>query len=113
MEQDKAKTDMVEQWVPNQMEHDEVTKGDAPVMRSKVDDLSVWQSVRQYKVIGVVAMAAAFSASMDGYRGFFMPSFSSTNGDRVDDMSGQKSTLTEVSRPIKVSFVSSQALEQR
>ena len=50
---------------------DVITKGNVPVMRSKVDDLSIWQSVRRYKVIGMVAMAAAFSASLDGYRKFY------------------------------------------
>ncbi|OKL57743.1 hypothetical protein UA08_06925 [Talaromyces atroroseus] len=68
MEQDKAQTDMVEQWVPNEIHQAEVVKGDSPVVRSEVDDLSVWQSIRQYKVIGMVAMTAAFSASMDGYQ---------------------------------------------
>lgn len=37
-------------------------------MRSKSDDLSVWQSMMKYKFVGVVAMSAAFSASLDGYR---------------------------------------------
>lgn len=37
-------------------------------MRSKVDDLAVWQSVKQFKIVSLVAMAAAFSASLDGYR---------------------------------------------
>ena len=43
-------------------------KGGAPLMRAKADDLSVWQSVRRYKVVGLIAMAAAFCASLDGYR---------------------------------------------
>jgi len=40
----------------------------APVMRAVADDLSVWQSMRKYKRVGVIAMAAAFCASLDGYR---------------------------------------------
>lgn len=37
-------------------------------MRSKSDDASVWQSMMKHKVVGAVAMAAAFSASLDGYQ---------------------------------------------
>ncbi|KAM0275909.1 hypothetical protein ACHAQH_007296 [Verticillium albo-atrum] len=37
-------------------------------MRAKSDDLSVWQTVRLYKLAGVIAMAGAFSASLDGYQ---------------------------------------------
>ncbi|KAJ9156600.1 General alpha-glucoside permease [Pleurostoma richardsiae] len=37
-------------------------------MRSKEDDLSVWQSVRRYKTVGILAMTAAFCASLDGYQ---------------------------------------------
>ncbi len=37
-------------------------------MRSKLDDLSVWESVKRQKLITIVAMSAAFSASLDGYR---------------------------------------------
>ncbi|KAM5354076.1 hypothetical protein ACJ41O_000726 [Fusarium nematophilum] len=39
-----------------------------PVMRSKFDDLSVWQSMRRYKHVGLIAMTAAFCASLDGYQ---------------------------------------------
>ncbi|KAJ5820027.1 hypothetical protein N7474_005618 [Penicillium riverlandense] len=39
-----------------------------PVMRAKVDDFTVWQSVKQFKLVSLVAMAAAFSASLDGYQ---------------------------------------------
>jgi hypothetical protein len=45
-----------------------ISKGGAPVMRSKADDLSIWQSIGRYKVVGLISMAAAFSASLDGYR---------------------------------------------
>ncbi|KAL4865321.1 hypothetical protein BDV12DRAFT_211105 [Aspergillus spectabilis] len=37
-------------------------------MRSKLDDLSIWESVRRFKIITSVAMLAAFSASLDGYQ---------------------------------------------
>ncbi|KAJ5083309.1 hypothetical protein N7456_012736 [Penicillium angulare] len=38
------------------------------VLRSKADELSVWQTARQFKVISMVAMVASFSASLDGYQ---------------------------------------------
>lgn len=44
------------------------TKGGMLVMRSQEDDLSIWQSVRRYWRVGYIAMLAAFSASLDGYR---------------------------------------------
>ena len=49
-------------------EHDEVMKPGAPQMRSKDDDLGIWETVKQYKLITAVAMAGAFAASLDGYR---------------------------------------------
>jgi SP family general alpha glucoside:H+ symporter-like MFS transporter len=39
-----------------------------PAMRSKSDDLTVWEAVKRYKLVTLVAMGAAFSASLDGYR---------------------------------------------
>lgn len=44
------------------------SRGEVPVMRSKADDLTVWQSVRRYRNVGYIAMLAAFCASLDGYR---------------------------------------------
>jgi len=38
------------------------------VMRSKSDDLSVWDAVKRYKLVTAVAMSAAFCASLDGYQ---------------------------------------------
>ena len=38
------------------------------VMRAKSDDLTVWQTAKQYKLVTLLAMSAAFSASLDGYR---------------------------------------------
>jgi sugar porter (SP) family MFS transporter len=46
----------------------EVSKGEAPQMRLKSDDLGIWESVGRYRLISAVAMAAAFSASLDGYQ---------------------------------------------
>ena len=50
----KAQTDAVE------------NTADGLVMRSKLDDLSVWRGVRKFWRVGVIAMLAAFSASLDG-----------------------------------------------
>lgn len=43
-------------------------KGGDPVMRSREDDLSVWQCALRFKRVSLIAMVAAFSASLDGYR---------------------------------------------
>lgn len=45
-----------------------VNNEEGPVLRAASDDLSVWQSVRRFKRVGYIAMAAAFCASLDGYR---------------------------------------------
>ncbi|KAI0483399.1 general substrate transporter [Xylariaceae sp. FL0804] len=39
-----------------------------PVLRSRLDDLTVWQSAKQYRLVTALAMGAAFSASLDGYQ---------------------------------------------
>lgn len=44
-----------------------VKNGD-PVMRSREDDLSVWQCALRFKKVSLIAMIAAFTASLDGYR---------------------------------------------
>lgn len=36
--------------------------------RTHADELSIWQSLRQNKLLALIAMAAAFSASLEGYR---------------------------------------------
>ncbi|TVY24802.1 General alpha-glucoside permease [Lachnellula hyalina] len=66
----KADAEMIEHTaVEQELEmHIPNPKGGAPLMRSKADELSVWQSVRVYKRVGVIAMLAAFSASLDGYQ---------------------------------------------
>lgn len=51
-----------------QQRQDPVTQDDGPVLRAASDDLSIWQSVRRFKKVGYIAMAAAFCASLDGYR---------------------------------------------
>lgn len=58
------------QPLPDMNNDETVTKAYVQPTRSKVDDISVWQSIQRYKVVGFVAMAAAFSASLDGYRKF-------------------------------------------
>ncbi|KAJ5669429.1 hypothetical protein N7462_010499 [Penicillium macrosclerotiorum] len=39
-----------------------------PVMRSREDDLSVWRCALRFKKLSLIAMIAAFSASLDGYQ---------------------------------------------
>ncbi|KAE8372412.1 general substrate transporter [Aspergillus bertholletiae] len=67
-EPNNSKNEALEQPAVEENEHCTTSKGGAPVMRSKEDDLSVWQTVRRYKFVSVVAMAAAFSAALDGYQ---------------------------------------------
>jgi MFS transporter, SP family, general alpha glucoside:H+ symporter len=43
-------------------------KGCGPVMRSKEDELTVWQSAVRHRVVGCIAMTASFCAALDGYR---------------------------------------------
>lgn len=45
-----------------------LVKDGEPVMRSREDDLSVWQCALRFKRVSLIAMVAAFSASLDGYR---------------------------------------------
>jgi hypothetical protein len=56
----------------NQMEMVEnsaIVPGDgALAMRAKADDLSVLQSMRKYKRVGIIAIVASFCAALDGYR---------------------------------------------
>jgi hypothetical protein len=42
--------------------------GPGPVMRTREDDLGVWETLQRYKLIAFVGMCAAFTATLDGYR---------------------------------------------
>lgn len=61
-------------------QHDAVeSKGDdrhatQAIMKSSLDRLSVFQAMRVYKRVVLIAMMAAFSASLDGYRMFILQS---------------------------------------
>lgn len=68
MESSKPTSDGIEHAIPTKEMEARIEKGATPIMRTKEDDLSVWQSVRRYKWVSVLAMLAAFSASLDGYR---------------------------------------------
>ncbi len=65
-QQDKRDIQMVERTTTN--DDQMPTKDENPLMRSKADDLSVWQTVTRFKRVGFMAMAAAFCAALDGYR---------------------------------------------
>jgi SP family general alpha glucoside:H+ symporter-like MFS transporter len=71
-QQEKGNIEMVENRTTAEEMPPQDSKGGAPLMRSKADELSVWQSVRLYKRVGVIAMIAAFAASLDGYRMAFL-----------------------------------------
>ncbi|KAJ5205098.1 uncharacterized protein N7498_005977 [Penicillium cinerascens] len=67
MDPTKTGSEMIEHAAPKQQPTTS-TKTDGPVMRSRTDGLSVWQCARRFKLVSLVAMAAAFSASLDGYQ---------------------------------------------
>lgn len=66
MEEPKYTSEIIEDAQVENIVEDEPSK--QPIMRAKSDDLSVWQTLRHFKSISLVAMAASFSASLDGYR---------------------------------------------
>ncbi|KAJ5871638.1 uncharacterized protein N7529_003991 [Penicillium soppii] len=62
----KANTDIIEDATSD---HGDVpVKNTGPIMRSREDDLGIWQCVKRFKTVSWIAMAAAFSASLDGYQ---------------------------------------------
>ncbi|RAH70519.1 general substrate transporter [Aspergillus aculeatinus CBS 121060] len=66
MEQEKIEIERVEH-LPTEQQYASTEKGQ-PLMRSELDDLSVWESLGRYRFVTMIAMAAAFSASLDGYQ---------------------------------------------
>jgi SP family general alpha glucoside:H+ symporter-like MFS transporter len=76
-QQEKGNIEMVENSTTAEEMQPPDSKGGAPLMRSKADDLSVWQCVWLYKRVGVISMIAAFAASLDGYRKAFLSCWSS------------------------------------
>lgn len=68
MEPSKPMSENIEHAITTKEMETQIEKGKTPVMRTKEDDLGVWQSVRRYKWVSTLAMIAAFSASLDGYR---------------------------------------------
>lgn len=63
---EKPETERVEETTT--VDKDEANSKGQPLMRSELDNLSIWESLRRYKVVTTIAMVAAFSASLDGYR---------------------------------------------
>lgn len=57
---------------PDQL-HRSITEDEPAQMRSQEDDVSVWESIKQHKLLTLVAMSTAFSASLDGYRKLLQP----------------------------------------
>ena len=51
-------------------------KGQPVLMKSVLDKVGVWQAVKTYKRVSLICMAAAFSASLDGYRELFQYDYS-------------------------------------
>ncbi|KPM35801.1 hypothetical protein AK830_g10785 [Neonectria ditissima] len=66
-DQTKGEIATVEHATAEEMQQT-IDKGGVPLMRSREDDLGVWTTVWRYKMAGVIAMSAAFSAALDGYQ---------------------------------------------
>ncbi|KAJ5297538.1 hypothetical protein PENANT_c005G03852 [Penicillium antarcticum] len=67
MDISKENVENIEDVTPDQK--DELpTKNMGTVMRSREDDLGIWQCVLRFKTVSLIAMTAAFSASLDGYQ---------------------------------------------
>jgi hypothetical protein len=80
MDHEKAQSENVEQCNAVETTHQPavaVSKGE-PLMRSNLDDLGIWEGLLRYKTVTMIAMAAAFSAALDGYRMMPYPWFLST-----------------------------------
>ncbi|KAL3466115.1 general substrate transporter [Aspergillus heterothallicus] len=67
MDREKVQTENVEQIAQIEADPAVAAKGE-PLMRSNLDNLSVWEGLLRYKTVTMIAMAAAFSASLDGYQ---------------------------------------------
>ncbi|RDW62205.1 putative maltose permease (MalP) [Coleophoma cylindrospora] len=78
---------------------EENPKSAAPAMRLKSDDLGIMESVGRYKLITLVAMAAAFCASLDGYQ-------ISLNGGIVSNKGFIKQFASPGTKIIKGKYVS-------
>lgn len=70
----KIEMGTVERTTTNE-EWDQAMKEERTVMRANADKLGIWESVCQNKLIGLIAMSAAFSAALDGYRQFDCSNF--------------------------------------
>ena len=64
----KPMSENIEHAISTKEMEAQIEKANIPIMRTKEDDLGVWQSVKRYKRVSALAMIAAFSASLDGYR---------------------------------------------
>lgn len=64
-----SKDDGEIQAVELQEQRDEPAKESVgPLMRSKEDSYGIWRTVLRHKRVGLIAMTAAFCASLDGYQ---------------------------------------------
>lgn len=64
----KIETENIEHYVTTEEMQRTISKGGIVLMRTKADDLTIWQSAKRHKRASLLAMVAAFSASLDGYR---------------------------------------------
>lgn len=68
--QDISIADVNERNMKTKISHEEHQEKKGPVqqMRTKSDDLPIWETIKTYKLVTLLAFAASFSAALDGYR---------------------------------------------
>ncbi|CBF71756.1 predicted protein [Aspergillus nidulans FGSC A4] len=62
---EKPETERVEETTTVD-DKDEANSKGQPLMRSELDNLSIWESLRRYKVVTTIAMVAAFKINLNG-----------------------------------------------
>jgi hypothetical protein len=114
-QQEKAESEMLETTTVASAMQPPISEGAPPLMRSKEDDLSIWQSALRYKRVGLLAMTVSFCAALDGYRKAY--SYQARSADVEDDRANrtrqQKSTSIAALSRTKDSSSSSPAMGRR
>lgn len=68
-EQGKRDVEMIERTTTaDDQQQMSTSKDDNLLMRSKADEIGIWQSAWMFKRVGFIAMTAAFCAALDGYQ---------------------------------------------
>lgn len=76
----KAEVDHVEDANNTTRDAAAIIHESPPALRSKIDNLAVFTALKTYRFTALICMAAAFSASLDGYQGHLNSSIVSNKG---------------------------------